>query len=572
MPETTKRELARASVIALLVVGVSSVPYLVGYLSAAPGTVFGGFVVDLDDCASHLAKMQQGMWDGWTYRILFTPEDHPGATLNTFYVGLGKLSSGLGLSLLQTYQLARLACGFGLLLTAYLFIASFVEGRQKRLIAFLLVCLSSGLGWLVLLSGSPTLAGLSPIDFWLMEGYTFFTIFTFPHMAAAVALLLLFFLLALGYLGTPRIALLLSSVVTLLALCVIQPFMALPVDAALAAYWVLLVWARKKVPWREALALCTWGLAPLPLVIYYLRAFAIDPVFRSWSAQNILLSPPLIHLALGYGIVLALAILAAIFVIRQRDERRLFLVAWVTIGLLLMYAPFKLQRRMVEGLHVPLCVLATVGLVDSVAPAALRSRWMERISQWRGYEAEGLRRFLVFSAIAATLPSTLFLVADSSVRALDSGSALFYTTGEIEATDWLKYNTLRTDTVLASYEMGRLIPARAGNRVFMGHFIETVEVDRKKELAATFFQLQTSHCFRRELLEEYNVSYVFHGPAETRMGGFDPSEATYLSLSYRNDEVRVYRVLRLRLEPNDEQPCVSTNSFLAPNTTVVWGN
>ncbi len=544
MSEIPRRELAHATVIAMLVVSLSSVPYLIGYLSAAPGTVFSGFVVDLDDCSSHLAKMQQGSWDGWTYRILFTPEDHPGAILNTFYVGLGKLASLLGFSLIQIYQLARLACGLGLLLTAYLFIASFVEGRERRLTAFLLVCLSSGLGWLVLLIGSPTLAGLSPIDFWLMEAYTFFTIFTFPHMAAAVALLLLFFVLALRDLAAPRIPLLLSSVVALLALCAIQPFMALLVDAALAAYWVLLVWARREVPWREGLTLCTWGVVPLPLIAYYLRAFDIDPVFRSWSAQNILPSPPVLHLALGYGIVLALAALGAVFVIRQRNEKRLFLVAWVTIGLLLMYVPFKLQRRMVEGLHVPLCVLATVGLLDYVVPTALRARWMERIAEWRGYEAKGFRRFLVFLLIAATLPSTLFLVADSSVRALDSGSALFYTTGEIEAIHWLKYNTLRTDTVLASYEMGRLIPARAGNRVFMGHFIETVEVNHKKILANTFFQSQTSNGFRLELLEEYNISYVLHGPSEARMGDFDPSAATYLSLSYSNDEVEVYRVLR----------------------------
>ncbi len=544
MPEIPRRELAQATVIAVLVVILSSVPYVVGYLSAAPGTVFGGFVVDLDDCSSHLAKMQQGVWDGWTYRILFTPEDHPGAILNTFYIGLGKLSSWLGISLTQTYQVARLACGLGLLLTAYLFIASFVEGRERRFTAFLLVCLSSGLGWLVLLTGSPTLGGLSPIDFWLMEAYTFFTIFTFPHIAAAVALLLLFFVLALRHLAAPRLSLLLSSVVALLALCVIQPFMALPVDAALAAYYVLLVWARRGLPWRTVLALCTWAVVPLPLIAYYLRAFSSDPVFRSWSAQNILPSPPLVHLVLGYGIVLALAMIGAILVIRQRNERRLFLVAWATIGLLLMYAPFKLQRRMVEGLHVPLCVLATVGLLEYVVPTTLGSRWMERIAEWRGYEAKGLRRFLVFALVAATFPSTLFLAADSSVRALDSGSALFYTTGEIEAIDWLKYNTQRTDTVLASYEMGRLIPARAGNRVFMGHFIETVEVDHKRELAAAFFQPQTSDGFRRHLLEEYNISYVFHGPTEARIGDFDPSDATYLALSYSNDEVRVYRVLR----------------------------
>lgn len=543
MPETTKRELAQVAVIAVLVLSLSSVPYLVGYLSAAPGTVFGGFVIDLDDCSSHLAKMQQGIWDGWTYRILFTPEDHPGAVLNTFYIGLGKLSAWLGLSLIQTYQLARLGCGLGLLWAAYLFVAHFIKGGDRRLTAFLLVCLSSGLGWMVLLTGSPTLGGLSPMDFWLMEAYTFFTILTFPHTSAAVALLLLFFLLALRYLATPRLRLLLLSFLVLVALCVIHPFMALPVDAALLVYWMSSMVARRRVLWREALALCAWAVVPVPLIAYYYRAFGGDPVFRSWSAQNILLSPAPVHLIIGYGIVLALAVVGVVFVIRQRNEQRLFLVSWVSIGLLLMYVPFKLQRRMVEGLHVPLCVLATIGLFEYVVPATLRSGWLERIAEWRGYETKRLRQLLAFSLVVATFPSTLFLAADSTLRALESRSPLFYTTEEIEAIDWLKHNTERTDTVLASYEMGRLIPARAGNRVFMGHFIETVEVDRKKELAATFFRAGTSDGFRRDLLNEYGISYLFHGPREREMGGFDPSGSTFLTLSYSNDEVRIYRVL-----------------------------
>jgi len=59
---------------------------------------------------------------------------------------------------------------------------------------------------------------------------------------------------------------------------------------------------------------------------------------------------------------------------------QLLLVAWVSIGPLI-YAPFKLQRRMVEGLHVPLCALATVGLLEHIVPTTLGSGWLERIAE-----------------------------------------------------------------------------------------------------------------------------------------------------------------------------------------------
>jgi hypothetical protein len=543
MFEFTRREILQAAGIAAVVVAVSSLPYLLGYLAAAPGTEFGGFVIDLDDCYSHLAKMQQGAWDGWVYRILFTPEEHPGAYLNTFYIALGKLSAALHLSLIATYQLARLVTGLAMLVCAYLFISVFLQTREARLTAYLLVCFSSGLGWLVLLlTRSSTLLGLSPMDFWLMEAYTFFTLLTFPHTSAAVALLLAFFLLALRYLETFQPRTLLWSALALLGLCVIHPFMALVVDAALGVYWTLILLIRQRTPRREFLAILIWALTPLPLIAYYLWAFASDPVFRDWSAQNILPTPPLIHLVLGYGLVLLLAVLGAILVFRRKNEKRLFLVAWASSALLLAYVPFAIQRRMVEGLHVPLCTLATIGLLELLLPALLKSNWLARFARWRGYRREGLRRFLVFSAIIATFPSSLYLLIGASSMALGHHPGLFHGLREIEAIDWLRANTERSDTVLASYDIGGLIPARAGNRVFMGHIIETIQLERKRELADSFFQADTGDDFRRALLTEYGIRYVFHGPAERQLGDLDPSTFDYLTPAYRNPEVTIYRV------------------------------
>jgi hypothetical protein len=543
MPQITRRELLQVLGIAAIVLAVSSLPYVAGYLSATPDTRFAGFVIDLDDGCSHLAKMQQGAWDGWVYRILFTPEEHPGAYLNTFYIALGKLSAWLGLPLMVTYQSARLVAGLAMLVMAYLFISIFLETREGRLTAYLLVCFSSGLGWLeLLLTQSSAFLGMSPMDFWLMEAYTFFTLLTFPHGSAAVALLLAFFLLAWRYLTTFQFHTLLWSILTLLGLCVIHPFMALVVDATLGVYWVLLLVIRRRAPRREFMAIVTWGLTPLPLIAYYLWAFATDPVFRYWSAQNILPSPPLVHLILGYGLVLLLAICGIIRVLRERNERRLLLVAWASSALLLVYAPMSLQRRMVEGVHVPLCILATIGLLELLLPPLLASDWLTRFARWRGYQREGLRRLLIFSIIATTLPSSLYLLASATSVALDHEPALFYDLHEAEAIDWLKDHTQRTDTVLASYDMGRLIPALAGNRVFMGHIIETVEVERKKELTTSFFQADTSDAFRQALLAEYGIRYVFFGPRERRLGDFDPSNCQYLVPAHQNPEVTIYRV------------------------------
>lgn len=542
MPALTKREITQVIAIGLIVLAMSSIPYVLGYCFTPAGLEFGGFLLDLEDSYSHLATMQQGVWDGWRFRILFTPEQHPGGYLYSFYLALGKLSSLLGLSLMQTYQLARLACGLSLLIAAYIFLSVFLESREKRLIAYLLISFSSGLGWLVLLSGSFTLGGVSPTDFWLMDAYTFLTIFTFPHSSAAVTLLLFFFTLALIYLENFRLRALLLSSLTLVGLCIIHPFTILLVDTVLVAYWALLFVNRKRVPVHEAVPIPIWALIPIPLIAYYYQAFASDPVFQSWSTQNVLPSPPIPHLLLGYGIVFLLAVAGLVHVVRQRNEKSLLLVAWVISAMILLYLPFNLQRRMIEGLHVPLCILATIGLFEYLLPAAMNSGWLRRFACWRGYRMRGLRHLLLYSVIMATFPSNLYLLAGYSVSVLQNAPALYYREDEIEAVVWLKKNTERTDTVLASYEIGRLIPAHAGNRVFMGHWCETVEVEHKKQLAVSFFRDGTGDDFRQDLLADYGISYVFHGPTERRTGGFNPSKASYLTPVYSNASVAMYRV------------------------------
>ncbi len=542
MPALIKPETRPVIALAAAVLLASSMPYLLGYACAPGGMEFGGFVANLDDSHSYLAVMQQGIADGWRYQVLFTPEDHPGAHLHTFYLVLGKLSVLMGLSPIHMYHISRLACGLAMLVVSYLFLSLFLQAREKRLVAFSLIGFSSGLGWVVLLTGSTTLAGLSPVDFWLMDAYTFFTILTFPHSATAVTLLLLFLSLAVRYVETPRLRTLLLAAASLICLCVIHPFTILLVYGILAAYWVLLLLRRRKVPRGEAVAFAVWALAPAPLIVYYYAAFASDPVLANWSAQNILPSPPITYLLLGYGILTPLALGGAVRTVQRWDERRIVLVAWVSSAVILLYVPFTLQRRMVEGLHVPVCILATIALFECLVPYIMRSDWVSRFARWRGYTSDGLRHLLLFAVIVATFPSNLYLVAGYSGSVLSHHPSLFYHREEVEAVDWLGENTARTDTLLASYRMGRYVPARVGHRVFMGHFHETVQLNDKMRLAESFFSEEASDRSRRRLLAEYRIRYVFHGPSEMQMGRFEPSAAPYLTEVYSNDLVIIYGV------------------------------
>ena len=555
----------------VLVVGsltllVASLPYLIGYAAATSEAVFSGFPLDPEDSYSHLAKMQQGFWGTWRYRLLFTPEEHSGVYLNTFYVALGHLSRLTRLPLLATYHLARLLAGALLLGAAYRFISDFVLDRAQRRVAFLLLVTSSGLGWLLIaITGSFAPGGLTPMDFWLMDAYTFFTLMTFPHMIVAVALLLLVFHHTLVFWEKGGSGHLLGGFALALALTMILPFSPLLYGAPLAACYGSLVVTRSFVStarepdlnpqakatksrgmiparWRPVVSLAGLGLLPLPLVAYYASALQSDPILASWSAQNITLSPPLVYTLLGYGLLTILAIPGGIHLWREGGRGR-FLVLWIGMALILMYLPFPFQRRMFEGLHVPVSIVATAGLYAWLRP------WLagSRLARWlaaRHYPPRRLLSVTTFLLVTLAAMSNLYFLAALGVAMLGHSPELYYSPDEMAAIEWLRQHTSPQATVLSSYPVGGLIPARIGHRVYWGHWCETAFLARKKADAAIIFAADTDQATRRALLTHYGVAYVFYGPREQALGDFDPANSPWLELALAHGDVSIYRVVK----------------------------
>ncbi len=543
MPRLSRAEFYKATAVAVLVLAVSCLPYVLGYGFAPPGWEFGGFIINAEDSNTYLAAMQQGAHGAWRFRLLYTSEDHPGAFLYLFYLLLGHLSALTGLPLILTYHVARLLCGLALLMVAYFFIAFFIRRRAVRWIAYLLVCFSSGLGWLVLLIRPTPPGGISPIDFWLMDAYTFFTILLVPHFSLGVALLLLVFVLMLVYFHGGRLPPLMMAVTASWFLAVIHPYLLLIAGCVLAGYWLLLLFLRRKLPLDEAKGMIALGGSLIPPLGYYYWIMTSDPVLRSFSGQDITMSPPPSYYVLGYGLVFLLAIGGFIHILRQGRERELFLTAWLVVVAIMLYFPFKVQRRSITGLHVPLCILASLGLFKYVLPVVYHSRMSRTISRALSYDRRRLRLFILNLIVVATFPSNLYLLASSSVLALQGSPVLFHTEAENQAIDWLAENSRPSDTILCSYWVGNYIPARIGHRVFLGHWAETIDYVQKRGDVEAFFQSQTDDSTRLSILREHRIAYLFYGPQERALGDFNPEDKPYLVKTFGNSEISIYRIL-----------------------------
>lgn len=483
-----RRWLVLASIGVLI---VASIPYLVGVLSATPDRVFTGLQVNPLDGVSYLAKMRLG-WNGaWLFQLRFTTEQGQGAFLFTYFIALGHLARWLNLPLIVVFHLARIVGGFALLWMAYQLIARFTDAIDLRQRAWWLVALSSGLGWLATLLGRTDSADLT-----IAESNTFYSLMANAHFALATAIMLA---MSIAVIETQRRSwwrIIWISVLSL-TLAIIQPFAPFAVYAIIGVT-LLLIWRRdRSFPRASFLTAFIAGLITAPLLLYMYLAAQNDPVLRAWSIQNQTPSPLVIDYLIGYGLLLIAAIPGARSAWRRGSNWDLLFLVWIVVTVPMLYAPIPLQRRLSLGLHIPIALLAAQGFSQ-----VIRSKWPRRL------------------ALAATLPTSAFIMLALIGGAVARDPRIYITSNEAAAFDWLQANARSNDIVLAAPETGAFIPAFAGQRVVYGHPYETVEPDRKRQLVDDFFAGKTD---RAAWLHDNPINYVLMGPRERKLGSVDPA-------------------------------------------------
>jgi hypothetical protein len=544
-PRTRERaEYRFVLALGLAALAITSIPYMLGAILADDVRIFGGFVYAVEDCYSYLAKMRQGAEGSWLFHIAYTPEPHPGALFFPFHLLLGKVAAllpggDLTSRMVWVYHIARGVLGLGLLVTVYRFLSTFTGEVLVRRLAWLMITFGGGLGWLLIVLGRPNWLGSMPLDLILPEGFTFLVLYAFPHIALARTLLLLgiLSLLKAWRLGcvpgkashVPRSRVIRWALLTgllWLLMGLIVPFYVAIAWAVAGAACVTLALRERRWVWSEVFAAGTAGLVSVPIVLYSAWRFTSDPIYETWAAQNQILSPHPLHYVAAYGVPLTLAVLAAKDVWHEEGPEWLAL-AWVGIVPMLIYLPFGLQRRLVEGVQVPLSLLAAMGLIKITR------------SQHRGQKLRLAWSILVVGLLA----TNAMLIVGNSLALRGRPDPVFRDAEEVAVLEQLSERANPGDVVLASYETGNYLPARVGARAFVGHGPESADVERKRALVTRFARRATDDAWRQRLLSEYGVDYVFWGPKERDRGSFDPMGVAYLQPVYREKRYLLLEVV-----------------------------
>lgn len=471
----SRTEFRRVLMFALLTMTLLMLPYAMAYRAQWPSWRFSGFLFGVEDGNSYLAKMRQGALGDWQFHLTYTSEPHDGAFLFLPYLVLGKIAALFGSPsasnfyavMLVVFHAARFVFGILAIVVTWRFLALFLPRGSMRWTALVLICFGGGLGWLLIIAGSGDLLGSQPVDLYLPEGYTFYLLYGLPHLCLARAMLLGGFILF--FKGGWRRWLLAGVCWLVMGLCV--PFYIAVLYVILGVWGIASIIRHRAFPLQLFIKSVVAGIVPLPILLYNTLVFATNPIMGAWSNQNKLPSPNPIHYVFGFGVLYLLAIPAFRWAWRRGKHQPayLLLMAWIIAAPILAYTPVSVQRRLLEGIFVPLCILAVAGLRYFVAPALHYRRRTTSIVYGRG----------VVVLMVLCLPTTILILLGGLSSVNRPAPPAFVPVDYAGVTSAL-LDAPRNSVVLSSYELGNLIPAWTNLRAYFGHGPETIGRDAKK--------------------------------------------------------------------------------------------
>ena len=547
---STRRDWLYLGIFIVVVLLITSIPYFYAYKSAPDDVHFMGVVFNIPDHFQYFSWMRESQTQFLVPNQL-TPEDSTPLLFNFLWFTLGRIESLTGIEYRTIYQITRLLAAAFVMIATYWFASLVFTNRAKRWTAFLVSVLGAGLGWVWVIAkyvGKVEIVPPNSFDVYTSEPNTFFNILAFPHFSIAAGLIAVIFgLVLLGqkkqsmrYAWAAAAVSLLLSVQHAYDMFIIYPVIGL---------YALFIWLRDR---KFPMYLFKLGIIVVLISVWpALQAFYITQADDVWKGVLSQFdnagawTPNPLHLPILMGVSWLLAIWALKIRLpwRERDDTHLFLMAWFLAHFILVYIPLNFQIHLLSGWQIVTGVMAAIGLYTRVLP------WLRR-----RLSAMSPQRVALLGSSAlllAVLPTNLYILA---WRTLDMKAAwqemdervtdnrYFIRAGEYDAYQFLETQVKGTDVVFSSLNTGAFIPALTGARSFLGHWAQTLDFQNKRTMVDAFFNAATTDDQRLQLLSEYSVGYLFYGPEEAKLGGYDPAGSPFLTEVYKNDDVTIYAV------------------------------
>lgn len=520
--KNNRDELIWVLVCAAVVIVASSVPYIWGVLVAPPGYTFLGLTHNIDDGAVYLSWMRQIADGKLTYINMFTDEPVKARQFNLLFLIMGTFARVTHIPLIWVYHIFRVVLGIALVLMVWQFSKLVLESSEDRKWLAMIVCFSSGIGWLFPEYGAP----IGPVDNWQPEAVTFLSIYLNPLFLSGIVLMLLsLYFLVLAH----RTGHLLYSLVAglfMLLLGNVHTYDLVTVAVVWLGYLLVVAILERRIPYRAILGSILAGVFAVPSVAYQFHLYRIDEVFQA-RVNSPAPSPPIWSFLAGYGLILMIAIYGVVIVVRKRDWKMILPVVWSMVGFAVPYIPVAQQRKLVMGLHIPLSMLCVYAL----------SYGLQKIPQF-------MRWVIVCTVLLFSVNSNFAFLARDILLLTDGRTVTHYvpymTHSEMAAMRWLAQNGSWHDTVFAPPTFALFTPALGRHRVYYGHWSETPDYPGKIREWIAFADEYASHDVRVAILRKTRARYC----VSTLEAQFKPEGhlARIMRPVFSQDDVVIYEL------------------------------
>lgn len=526
----------------LITLVITSLPYVYAYLSTPANKQFMGIMLDVPDHVQYFSWMRE-LSHAFLASNKLTPEPNRPIFFNLLWLGMGRLGIILDLNFAGMFQLLRVFATTLFLFLAYRVCSWFLEDRLMRRTAFLLISFTSGFGWVLVLLKYTLAHGqlLLPLDVYIAEGNTFLDILGYPHFVAAVLYIFVFDLILRGQVKTQLRYALAAGLVALFQGWQ-HAYDLILVYGILGSYIIFVFLRDRKLPVYLIKATFLVGIISCSPALYSVWLTTADPVWKAVLSQFSnagVFTPPLWQLPILFGPIFLLSLFTIIkrnpLHLERFNDRDLFILAWFLISFGLIYVPTDYQIHMLNGWQVPMAILATQGLFKYIIP------WLQKYFG-RTWSIPSIHRAAAAALVLIVLPTNIYLFTWRYTDLAKHDYPYYLYKDELSAMKWIESNAKPQDVVLSSLTTGQYIPALTGTNAFLAHWAQTLDFYGKTEMVQEFFNPATSDARRKQIIDQYNVRYIFYGPSEQELGGYNPDRSSLISVVFTTPTVKVYAV------------------------------
>lgn len=471
---------------AALVLLLSSLPYLFGWLNAPPESLYLGVHSAVDDQAVYASWIKQAQEGRFFFENRFTTEEQQPLTVNLYFWFLGNVAKLTGIPIAM--HLGRLLFGLFFLMALFTLIRRTTSSELGQKVTFLLAIFGAGTGWLYW----ERYGNSGPIDVWQTEAFTFPSLMYTGLFCAGLWLMVTIWNKILD--AREHRSAVIPGFLCVLFLTNIHTYDTLTLGLVGIGFLASQIAAGNATPvWVGRSALIALGGVPSALWFIYVRSQ--DPVFAARAATETY-SPNIMNVLVGYGPLFLLALLA-FWISRYRSEVKetigpatmgglgfiglliaislmqsnyngesfwvgftgwlIFYVigiilcifmkpanpvygllfSWMILGIIIIYYPDYFQRKLTMGLSIPIGILAGLCLYWLLDPLSKPE----------------LKRSLATLFVIALSITSAFWISREILMARDNISkttqhAIYYGSDVKDILEYLSKNADPSDNVL----------------------------------------------------------------------------------------------------------------------------